>query len=159
MNSLIQESKFLKKKLKSLEIKNQKSEKISQEQEQFYNILLERYQNLCQEIGEDPKVTVDVDNKTGLYSFEIKREKMPALPQKKIKNVSQYWKEDNPDHFQVVDNPKQFEKLLKKVKTLRKSNAIMRKQKAKIETKHSRNLQKIEQEKQKLGKYSKNIIF
>lgn len=156
MNSLIQESKLLKKKLASEKNKNDRNQGVFAEQQNLLEKMRERYDELCETVGEVPQLKIN-ENEKGGYEFELTREKMPKIPKNKIKYVSQYWKDDVPSKFQIIENPKQFQRLLKKVRALKKSVGILEKDKEKLEVTHVEKLAKLDEEEEKLSNFFYNL--
>lgn len=145
MNFLIEETKFLKKQGKKLTEEDIKSEQAYEKQLQFAQKLEGRYKQLCAEVGEPEKVNITWGQEKVEFKKNVEKAPVSVKP-KKITKVSQHWTEDTPDKFQVVMNPKHFENLKEKVRTLKKSLKIKKKQNTAKEAKIADRVDKMKKE-------------
>jgi hypothetical protein len=144
---MIQETKFLRKKVKNLNEKKQKTEEAYGKQMDFTRKLEERYKELCGQVGESPAVTVDFSDENHIKLQGEEKPKRVKKKAKKIEHVSQYWTEDNPDHYEILMDEQEFAKLRDKVRTLKKSMKIKKKQ-------HEAKMKNLEEKSKKIEKSS-----
>ena len=146
----MEETKFMRKKIARLEEKDRKDKEFYEKQSQFTKMLEERYKTLCQKVEESEALTLIWGEAGEVTIKKAEVQKEQKVVPREIKVVSEIWKNDTPDNFQVVMNQAHFDKLKGKVRALKKSQKIRLK-------KHDAKLVKINKKGEELVKDEANF--
>jgi len=144
------ESKFLKNRIKKIEEHMAKEGETFEKQKAFLSKLEDRYKELCSKVNKEMDLEFEFDE-AGNTKIKYIGEKQPQAPKKtKIGKVSEYWKNDHPDKFEVIMNQKHFDELKERVLTMKRSNAIKNRQ-------HNYKINTIDENLSSMEKEEKNI--
>lgn len=145
---MLQESKFLKKKLKEMEERTVKSEEVYARKTDFTKKLEERYNQVCSEVEATPTIEIDWGE---IVTFKrVGGTPIVPVKQPKMEKISQIWTNDHPDKFEIILNKNHFNSLKGKVRALKKGQKIREKKHAKVMASLAKKKEKLEAEIPKL---------
>lgn len=120
IRAMIEEKNFLEKKIRKLKENVKQEEGLHVKQEQFLQLIQERYQEACTTTKSLPEVELTKDNSTGIYTT-----KSINKPEKKVKDEE--FLLDNPDKMSDIKSAEQFKLLKEKVILAVKTDRVNRK--------------------------------